>query len=145
MKIKNFIKDKGIVLYLVAIGVLCCIVAMIFAIMATLNDGTVSVSTVVVSIIAVCVAAITLFFDYNGFGKMVAAGLYMCAFGLLVSSQLGNLGYYVYDIIDIGNGLQTEFVVGSVLYVTAIIFQSVAVFYRKNNKNNTEELINEIN
>lgn len=131
MKIINFIKGKGIVLYLVVAGALCCIIAMIFGIIATLNDGSMSVPTVVVSIIAVCVAGVTLFFDYNNFGKMVAAGLYLCAFGLLVSSQLGNLGYYVYGIVDIGNGLQAEFVAGSILYVVAIVLESVAVFYRK--------------
>lgn len=109
-------------------GVVLAVVGMVFSIVATANDGAVSAPVVAVTIVGAILAAATAFFDYKDLGKIAVAATYFCAFGLLISSQCGNLGYYAYGIHDIGNGLQATFIAGMIFYVLAVAAEGVALF-----------------
>lgn len=134
MDVKGFVKDNLLKLIFVAAVIVLAVIATALAAAVTKNDGKIDVAVIVVTVVAICVSGVTFVFDYKDFGKMVAAGLYLCACVLFISSQLGNLGYALAGIHDIGNGIQAGFIVGTIFYVIAIVLQSITVFKKSNKK-----------
>ncbi len=130
LDIKETIKNDLLRMIFIGVGALLAIVGMVMAILATETDGSVNVAIVVITAVAVCIALATAVFDYSSIGKIVVAAMYMCCFGLFISTQAGNLGYAIAGIHDIGNGVQTTFVVGEIMYFIAIVLQSLAVFFK---------------
>lgn len=135
MSIVESIKSKGKSFIIAAAGAVLALVAMILAAVTTANDGKADAAIIVLSIIAVIGAFVTLFIDYRGFGKIAVAFLYLCCMGLFVSTQLGNLGYALYGITDIGNGVQPGFIAGVILYVLATVLAAITVFLKTDKKN----------
>ncbi len=126
------IKAKGKGFWLNVIGALLAVVATVFAAITTANDGAADVAIIVLSVIAIVGVAVTVFVDYEGFGKIIVAFLYFCCLGLFVSSQLGNLGYALAGIQDIGNGVQPGFVIGAILYLGSTVLACIAAFDENN-------------
>lgn len=131
LDIKEKIKSDWLRMVFIGAGIVLALIAMILTTIATKNDGKVNVALVVVTVIAIVIAAATAIFDFSSLGKIVVVAMYMCAFGLFISTQAGNLGYALAGIHDIGNGIQPTFVAGEILYLVAIVLQSIAVFFNK--------------
>ena len=135
MDVKAFVKTKGLGLWFAAASIVLVAIAVILSCIVTANDGSMDVAVLVLSIIAVAGSAVTLFFDYNGFGRIAVALLQFCCLGLLVASQLGNIGYAAAGIHDIGNGIQPGFIVAAVFYLIATALTCATVFFKDKKTN----------
>ena len=133
MKLFAYLKEKKVSFILLAVSTLLAIVglSMYFASMSIMN-ARISVWVPLTAIIGILMFAVVLVLnDYVGFMTIVATALEFVAFGLFISSQLGNLGYYFAGIHDIGFGIMPTFVVGAILYLVSIILSSITIFIKK--------------
>lgn len=128
MNVHVFANEKRSQRILAVAGALLALVAMILAILTTANDGNISIPVIAVTALAAVLAVVTGVVDFNDLGKILVAGMYILCMGLFLSSQLGNLGYALAGIHDIGNGIQPGFLVGEVLYLAALVLESITIF-----------------
>lgn len=65
------------------VGLVLAVAATILAAIVTKNDGKTEVPVIIVSAVAVCLSGVTLFFDYEDLGKMLAAGMVSVRVGVV--------------------------------------------------------------
>lgn len=132
--LKNVLADK-VRLTIFAISILFDLVAFVlYLVSQNIMSSRVNVWLVLVVIIAIAIKlAVLLFKDFNGILLSIAAALDLLGIGLFVSSQLGNLGYYLAGITDIGYGIMPTFVIGIIFYILALLSVSILVFRKENN------------
>lgn len=85
-------------------------------------------------IIGLVAAFITMIFGSDsGLLPIISAMTLFVGFMIFFNGQLGNLGYWVYRIYDIGDGLLTTFVVGEIVLLIAVIVGLISVFIKSEN------------
>ena len=130
----NLLKnDKRSFVFLTA-SILLSILGLIFYIVSqNLMQTKLSPWILTVSILGVLlIAFVVLYKDFNSSLLIAASALTFLAFVLVVSSQMGNLGYYFAGIKDIGYGLMPTFFVSAIAYLASIVLTSIEVFIKKN-------------
>ena len=130
----NLLKnDKRSFVFLTA-SILLSILGLIFYIVSqNLMQTKLSPWILTASILGVLlIAFVVLYKDFNSSLLIAASALTFLAFVLVISSQMGNLGYYFAGIKDIGYGLMPTFFVSAIAYLASIVLTSIEVFIKKN-------------
>lgn len=130
----NLLKnDKRSFVFLTA-SILLSILGLIFYIVSqSLMQTKLSPWILTASILGVLlIAFVVLYKDFNSSLLIAASALTFLAFVLVISSQMGNLGYYFAGIKDIGYGLMPTFFVSAIAYLASIVLTSIEVFIKKN-------------
>lgn len=133
MALFKLFKERKISFFCIVSSIILIIVGFIlYALTMKTMDGA-RLSTLLISAtwVGIVLLLISLVWDYLDLFKMLGIVCTFIGFGLFVSSQLGNLGYYFAGIHDIGYGILPTFVVGSIFYLASIIISSVALFLKK--------------
>lgn len=72
----------------------------------------------------------TIFGNGEGLLSIISSMTLFVGFMIFFNGQLGNLGYWVYHISDIGDGLLITFIVGEIALLLAVIVGIVTVFIK---------------
>jgi len=119
---------------MLAISILLSIVGLVcYIVSQNLMNAKLNVWLVVIAVISILLTIfVAIYKDFNSFIMIAISALTFLTLLLVVSSQLGNLGYYFAGIKDIGYGIMPTFVVSALAYIASIVLTSIEVF--KNNK-----------
>lgn len=105
------------------IGLVCYIVSQ------NLMNAKLNVWLIVISIVSIFLTIfVVIYKDFKSFIMIAISALTFLTLLLVVSSQLGNLGYYFAGIKDIGYGIMPTFVVSALTYITSVVLTSIEVF-----------------
>ena len=105
------------------IGLVCYIVSQ------NLMNAKLNVWLIVISIVSILLTIfVAIYKDFNSFIMIAISALTFLTLLLVVSSQLGNLGYYFAGIKDIGYGIMPTFVVSALTYIASVVLTSIEVF-----------------
>ena len=105
------------------IGLVCYIVSQ------NLMNAKLNVWLIVISIVSILLTTfVAIYKDFNSFIMIAISALTFLTLLLVVSSQLGNLGYYFAGIKDIGYGIMPTFVVSALTYIASVVLTSIEVF-----------------
>lgn len=105
------------------VGLVCYIVSQ------NLMNARLNVWLVVIAVISILLTIfVAIYKDFNSFIMIAISALTFLTLLLVVSSQLGNLGYYFAGIKDIGYGIMPTFVVSALTYIASIVLTSIEVF-----------------
>lgn len=115
------------------ISILLSILGLIFYIVSqNLMETTISPWILATTIVGwLFVLAVIIYKDFDSIFLIAATAITFLTFILVVSSQMGNLGYYFAGIKDIGYGLMPTFFVSASAYICSIILTSIEVFIKK--------------
>ena len=105
------------------VGLVCYIVSQ------NLMNAKLNVWLIVISIVSILLTIfVAIYKDFNSYIMIAITALTFLTLLLVVSSQLGNLGYYFAGIKDIGYGIMPTFVVSALTYIASIVLTSIEVF-----------------
>lgn len=105
------------------VGLVCYIVSQ------NLMNAKLNVWLIVISIVSILLTIfVAIYKDFNSFIMIAISALTFLTLLLVVSSQLGNLGYYFAGIKDIGYGIMPTFVVSALTYIASVVLTSIEVF-----------------
>ena len=105
------------------VGLVCYIVSQ------NLMNAKLNVWLIVISIVSILLTIfVAIYKDFNSFIMIAISALTFLTLLLVVSSQLGNLGYYFAGIKDIGYGIMPTFVVSALTYIVSVVLTSIEVF-----------------
>lgn len=105
------------------IGLVCYIVSQ------NLMNARLNVWLIVISIVSIFLTIfVVIYKDFKSFIMIAISALTFLTLLLVVSSQLGNLGYYFAGIKDIGYGIMPTFVVSALTYIVSVVLTSIEVF-----------------
>ena len=105
------------------IGLVCYIVSQ------NLMNAKLNVWLIVISIVSILLTIfVAIYKDFNSFIMIAISALTFLTLLLVVSSQLGNLGYFFAGIKDIGYGIMPTFVVSALTYIASVVLTSIEVF-----------------
>ncbi len=105
------------------IGLVCYIVSQ------NLMNARLNVWLIVISIVSIFLTIfVAIYKDFKSFIMIAISALTFLTLLLVVSSQLGNLGYYFAGIKDIGYGIMPTFVVSALTYIVSVVLTSIEVF-----------------
>ncbi len=105
------------------IGLVCYIVSQ------NLMNARLNVWLIVISIVSIFLTIfVVIYKDFKSFIMIAISALTFLTLLLVVSSQLGNLGYYFAGIKDIGYGIMPTFIVSALTYIVSVILTSIEVF-----------------
>lgn len=105
------------------IGLVCYIVSQ------NLMNARLNVWLIVISIVSIFLTIfVAIYKDFNSYIMIAISALTFLTLLLVVSSQLGNLGYYFAGIKDIGYGIMPTFVVSALTYIVSVVLTSIEVF-----------------
>ena len=130
----NLLKsDKKSFIFLTA-SIFLSILGLIFYIVSqNLMQAKLSPWILIATILGILlVAFIALYKDFNSSLLIASSALTFLAFVLVISSQMGNLGYFFAGIVDIGYGLMPTFLVSAIAYLASVVLTSIEVFIKKN-------------
>lgn len=132
-KLKIGIKQSKKCLFGSVIAVLFSLLGIILYMVTTKNtNGEVSTLIVAVSVIGTLLSLVSILVFYlDGILSIVSAAVYLFSMLMFVSSQADSIGYAVEGITDIGYGIQTTLVIGTICYLLAVIGSCLAVFDKK--------------
>lgn len=119
---KSFIM-LAISILLSIIGLVCYIVSQ------NLMNARLNVWLIVISIVSIFLTIfVVIYKDFKSFIMIAISALTFLTLLLVVSSQLGNLGYYFAGIKDIGYGIMPTFIVSALTYIVSVVLTSIEVF-----------------
>ena len=102
------------------IGLVCYIVSQ------NLMNAKLNVWLIVISIVSILLTTfVAIYKDFNSFIMIAISALTFLTLLLVVSSQLGNLGYSFAGIKDIGYGIMPTFVVSALTYIASVVLTSI--------------------
>ncbi len=129
----NLFKKNKKSFIVLTLSILLSILGLIFYIVSqNLMETTISPWVLVTTIVGwLFVFAVIIYKDFDSMFLIAATALTFLTFILVVSSQMGNLGYYFAGIKDIGYGLMPTFFVSASAYICSIILTSIEVFIKK--------------
>lgn len=105
------------------VGLVCYIVSQ------NLMNAKLNAWLIVISIVSILLTIfVAIYKDFNSFIMIAISALTFLTLLLVVSSQLGNLGYYFAGIKDIGYGIMPTFVVSALTYIASVVLTSIEVF-----------------
>ena len=105
------------------VGLVCYIVSQ------NLMNAKLNVWLIVISIVSILLTIfVAIYKDFNSYIMIAITALTFLTLLLVVSSQLGNLGYYFAGIKDIGYGIMPTFVVSALTYIASVVLTSIEVF-----------------
>lgn len=105
------------------IGLVCYIVSQ------NLMNARLNVWLIVISIVSIFLTIfVAIYKDFKSFIMIAISALTFLTLLLVVSSQLGNLGYYFAGIKDIGYGIMPTFIVSALTYIVSVVLTSIEVF-----------------
>lgn len=105
------------------VGLVCYIVSQ------NLMNAKLNVWLIVISIVSILLTIfVAIYKDFNSFIMIAISALTFLTLLLVVSSQLGNLGYFFAGIKDIGYGIMPTFVVSALTYIASVVLTSIEVF-----------------
>lgn len=105
------------------IGLVCYIVSQ------NLMNARLNVWLIVISIVSIFLTIfVVIYKDFKSFIMIAISALTFLTLLLVVSSQLGNLGYYFAGIKDIGYGIMPTFIVSALTYIVSVVLTSIEVF-----------------
>lgn len=119
---KSFIM-LAISILLSIIGLVCYIVSQ------NLMNAKLNVWLIIIAVVSILLTIfVAIYKDFNSYIMIAITALTFLTLLLVVSSQLGNLGYYFAGIKDIGYGIMPTFVVSALTYITSVVLTSIEVF-----------------
>lgn len=105
------------------IGLVCYIVSQ------NLMNAKINVWLIIIAVVSILLTIfVAIYKDFNSYIMIAITALTFLTLLLVVSSQLGNLGYYFAGIKDIGYGIMPTFVVSALTYITSVVLTSIEVF-----------------
>ena len=105
------------------VGLVCYIVSQ------NLMNAKLNVWLIVISIVSILLTIfVAIYKDFNSFIMIAISALTFLTLLLVVSSQLGNLGYFFAGIKDIGYGIMPTFVISALTYIASVVLTSIEVF-----------------
>lgn len=115
---------------MLAISILLSIVGLVcYIVSQNLMNAKLNVWLIVISIVSILLTIfVAIYKDFNSFIMIAISALTFLTLLLVVSSQLGNLGYFFAGIKDIGYGIMPTFVVSALTYIASIVLTSIEVF-----------------
>ncbi len=115
---------------MLAISILLSIVGLVcYIVSQNLMNAKLNVWLIVISIVSILLTIfVAIYKDFNSFIMIAISALTFLTLLLVVSSQLGNLGYYFAGIKDIGYGIMPTFVVSALTYIASVVLTSIEVF-----------------
>ena len=115
---------------MLAISILLSIVGLVcYIVSQNLMNAKLNVWLIVISIVSILLTTfVAIYKDFNSFIMIAISALTFLTLLLVVSSQLGNLGYYFAGIKDIGYGIMPTFVVSALTYIASVVLTSIEVF-----------------
>ncbi len=133
-KLKTGIKQSKKGRICTAAGILCSLLGIILYMITTVKtNGEMSILILAVSAAGTLLALLSLLlFHLDGIFSMISAPFLLYSMCMFISSQADNIGYAAAGIGDIGYGIQTTLIIGCILYLIAIIGESIAVFDKNN-------------
>lgn len=129
----NLIKTNKKSFAVLLISIVLTILGLIFYIASqNIMEAKISPWILVATILSILlVVAVIIFKDFDSLLLIASTALAFLTFALVISSQMGNLGYYFAGIEDIGYGLMPTFFVSASAYLLSIVLTSVEVFIKK--------------
>ena len=115
---------------MLAVSILLSIVGLVcYIVSQNLMNAKLNVWLIVISIVSILLTIfVAIYKDFNSFIMIAISALTFLTLLLVVSSQLGNLGYFFAGIKDIGYGIMPTFVVSALTYIASIVLTSIEVF-----------------
>ena len=115
---------------MLAISILLSIVGLVcYIVSQNLMNAKLNAWLIVISIVSILLTIfVAIYKDFNSFIMIAISALTFLTLLLVVSSQLGNLGYYFAGIKDIGYGIMPTFVVSALTYIASVVLTSIEVF-----------------
>ena len=115
---------------MLAVSILLSIVGLVcYIVSQNLMNAKLNVWLIVISIVSILLTIfVAIYKDFNSFIMIAISALTFLTLLLVVSSQLGNLGYFFAGIKDIGYGIMPTFVVSALTYIASILLTSIEVF-----------------
>lgn len=115
---------------MLAVSILLSIVGLVcYIVSQNLMNAKLNVWLIVISIVSILLTIfVAIYKDFNSFIMIAISALTFLTLLLVVSSQLGNLGYYFAGIKDIGYGIMPTFVVSALTYIASVVLTSIEVF-----------------
>lgn len=129
----NLVKTNKKSFIVLLISVLLAILGLIFYIVSqNIMETKISPWILTATILSILlVVAVIIFKDFDSLLLTISAALAFLTFALVISSQMGNLGYYFAGIQDIGYGLMPTFFVSAIAYLLSIVLTSIEIFVKK--------------
>lgn len=115
---------------MLAISILLSIVGLVCYIASqNLMNAKINVWLIIIAVVSILLTIfVAIYKDFKSFIMIAISALTFLTLLLVVSSQLGNLGYYFAGIKDIGYGIMPTFVVSALTYIVSVVLTSIEVF-----------------